>query len=134
MRFSMERVACLDLRFAWPLGVGLVGLATILPLAWLEVCLRGGGYFWMLLGAPPLLQTIFWISTRPDPRYFSSTPWLFLPAPVLGLIARRSDPLPWRRRSPISICRSVDGGPAGEDAMGLGGLDEKFPEIPRLCA
>ena len=83
----MQRVAALDLQFAWPVAIGLIGFAAVLLLAWLKARLRRVAYFWMLLCAPLLLHTIFWISTAPEPRYFGSTPWLFAVAPLLALIA-----------------------------------------------
>ena len=83
----MKRVASLDLQFAWPIAIGLIASVGVLLLAWLEARLRRVAYFWMLLCAPLLLHTIFWISTAPEPRYFGSTPWLFAVAPLLGLIA-----------------------------------------------
>ena len=83
----IKRVASLDLQFAWPIGVGLVGSAALLFFSWMEGRLRKGSYFLILLSAPLLLHTVFWILTAPEPRYFGSTPWLFAAAPILGVIA-----------------------------------------------
>jgi hypothetical protein len=85
----------------------------------------------MLLCAPPLLQTIFWISTTPEPRYFSSTSWLFLPAPVLGLIAERS--IAFASAIAHLYLRAVSmAGLLARTAWVWAALDEKFPEIARL--
>jgi hypothetical protein len=55
----LKRVACLDLQFAWPIGIGLIGSAAVLLLARLEARLcRGAHDYSMLLCISLLLHTI----------------------------------------------------------------------------
>lgn len=65
----------------------MLGVGGLSLLSWLEVRLRRGTYFSILLCAPLLLDGIFWFLTAPEPRYLGSATWLFASAPILGLLA-----------------------------------------------
>jgi hypothetical protein len=127
----IKRVASLDLQFAWPIAIGLIGSATVLLLAWLEPRLRRGAYFWMLLSAPLLVHTIFWISTAPEPRYFGSAPWLFAAAPILGLIAAERSMAFVSALANLYLCAVPIAGLMVTTAWAWATPEVKFPEIPR---
>jgi hypothetical protein len=127
----MKRVVSLDLQFAWPIGIGFIGSATVLLLAWLEARLRRTAYFWMLLCAPLLLHTIFWISTAPEPRYFGSTPWLFAAAPLLCLIAAEQSIGSVSAITNLYLCAVPIAGLMVSTAWAWATPETKFPEIPR---
>ena len=127
----IKRVASLDLQFAWPIAIGLIGLMGVLLLAWLEARLRRVAYFWMLLCAPILLHTIFWMSTAPEPRYFGSTPWLFAVAPFLGLIAAQRSIAFMSVLANLYLCAVPMAGLMVSTAWAWATPEEKFPEIPR---
>jgi hypothetical protein len=127
----LQRVAALDLQFAWPVAIGLIGFAAVLLLAWLEARLRRGVYYSMFLCAPLLLHTVFWISTAPEPRYFGSTPWLIAAAPVLALIAAdRSMGLVTAIAS-LYLCAVPMAGLMTATAWAWAIPETQFPEIPR---
>lgn len=127
----IKRVASLDIQFAWPIGIGLVGSAAVLVLAWLEARLRKGAYFLILLCAPLLFHTIFWISTAPEPRYFGSTPWLFAAAPILGLIAADGSFAFLAAIFNLYLCAVPMAGLIVDTGWVWAAPDAKFPEIPR---
>jgi len=127
----MKRVASLDIQFAWPIGIGLVGSAAVLLFAWMEGRLRKGSYFLMLLSAPLLLHTIFWISTAPEPRYFGSTPWLFAASPILALIAAEQSFVFLSAIANLYLCAVPMAGLMLETRWAWASADERFPEIPR---
>lgn len=127
----IKRVTSLDVQFAWPIGIGLVGSAVLLLLACMEPRLRKGSYFLMLLCAPLLLHTIFWISTAPEPRYFGSTPWLFAAAPILGLIAADRSFAFLSAIANLYLCAVPMAGLILDTGWAWAAPDAKFPEIPR---
>jgi hypothetical protein len=116
----MKRVLSLDLQFAWPIGIGLIGSAAVLLLAWLEARLRRTAYFWMstapasvpnnLLDLDGARATLLWLNTPGccSIRHFESN--------RRGAIRRL--PIDDRQSLPL---RSADREPNGEHSMGLGG-------------
>ena len=83
----IQRISAMDIQFCWPIAIGVLGVGGLSLLSWLEVRLRRGSYFLILLCAPLLLDGIFWFLTAPEPRYLGSATWLFASAPILGLLA-----------------------------------------------
>ena len=126
-----KRVASQDIQFAWPVGIGLAGSAALLLLAWMEARLRKLPYFLMLLSAPLLLHTVFWILTAPEPRYFGSTPWLFAAAPILGLIAIEQSLAFLSALANLYLCAIPMAALTLETQWAWAAPDPKFPEIPR---
>jgi hypothetical protein len=127
----IKRVASQDIQFGWPIGIGLAGSAVLLLLAWMEWRLRKGSYFLMLLCAPLLLHTVFWISTAPEPRYFGSTPWLFAAAPILGLIAADQSFAFLSAMANLYLCAVPMAALTLETRWAWATPDAMFPEIPR---
>jgi hypothetical protein len=127
----IERVALQDIQFAWPLGIGLAGSAVLLLLAWMEARLRKLPYFLILLSAPLLLHTVFWILTAPEPRYFGSTPWLFAAAPILGLVAVDQSLTFLSALANLYLCAVPMAALTLETQWAWATPDPKFPEIPR---
>jgi hypothetical protein len=127
----VRRVVSLDLQFDWPAGIGLIGSAALLLLSWMEKRLRRGAYFLMLLCAPLLLHTIFWIATAPEPRYFGSTPWLFAAAPMLSFIAAEQSLAFLCAIANLYLCAVPMAGLLVESSWQWAMPESKFPEIPR---
>jgi hypothetical protein len=120
-----------DIQFAWPLGIGLAGSAALLLLAWMEARLRRLPYFLILLSAPLLLHTIFWILTAPEPRYFGSTPWLFAATPILGLVAVDQSLAFLSALANLYLSAVPMAALTLETQWAWAMPDPKFPEIPR---
>jgi hypothetical protein len=85
----------------------------------------------MLLCAPLLLHTVFWISTAPEPRYFGSTPWLFAAAPILGLIAADQSFAFLSAMANLYLCAVPMAALTLETRWAWATPDAMFPEIPR---
>jgi hypothetical protein len=127
----MKRVMSLDIQFDWPIGIGLIGSAALLLLAWMERRLRRSSYFLMLLCLPLLFHAVFWISTAPEPRYFGSTPWLFATAPILGLIAAEQSLAFLSAVANLYLCAVPMAGLVVGTSWQWAAPDDRFPEIPR---
>ena len=127
----IKRIISSDIQFDWPIGIGLTGSGVLLLLAWMEERLRKTSYFLMLLCAPLLLHTVFWISTAPEPRYLGSTAWLFAAAPILGLVSAERSFAFLATVANLYLCAVPMAGLMFETHWAWGAPDAKFPEIPR---
>ena len=127
----IKRVIAMDIQFNWPIGIGLVGSAALSLLAWMEIRLRKGSYFLMLLCAPLLLHTIFWILTAPEPRYFGSATWLFAVAPALGLVAADRSSVFLAAIANLYLCAVPMAGLFWETKWIWAAPDPRFPDIPQ---
>jgi hypothetical protein len=125
------RVLSQDIQFAWPLGIGLISSAAVLSLSWMEKRLRRARYFLLMLCAPILLHTLFWMSTAPEPRYFGSTPWLFAAAPILSLIAADGSLVFLCLVANFYLCAVPMAGLLVDTSWQWAKPDTRFPEIPR---
>ena len=62
LRPWIKRVVAMDIQFNWPIGIGLVGAAALSLTCWLEIRLRRGFYFLVLLCAPFAVGMAFWFN------------------------------------------------------------------------
>ena len=127
----IKRVGSLDIQFDWPIGIGLAGSGTLLLLAWMEERLRRGAYYLLLLCSPLLLETIFWIFTAPEPRYFGPTAWLFAATPILGFVAVERSFAFLSVLANLYLCAVPMAGLILDTRWGWATPEPKFPEIPR---
>ena len=131
LRPWFKRVVAMDIQFDWPIGIGLVGAAALSLMAWMEIRLRRGFYFLVLLWAPLVLDTAFWLLTAPEPRYFGSAAWLFAIAPILGLIAAQDSLVFLAAMANLYLCAVPMAGLVWDTKWIWLTPDPQFPEIPR---
>ena len=131
LRPWIKRVVAMDIQFNWPIGIGLVGAAALSLTCWLEIRLRRGFYFLMLLCAPFAVGMAFWFFTAPEPRYLGSAPWLFAMAPILALIAAQNSLVFISAVANLYFCAVPMAGLIWETKWIWLAPDPKFPDIPR---
>ena len=131
LRPWFERVAAMDIQFNWPIGIGLVGVAALSLVSWMEIRLRRGFYFMALLCVPLAVQTGFWLLTAPEPRYFGAGAWLFAIAPILGLIAAQGSLVFLAAIANLYLCAVPMAGLFWETKWIWAAPDPRFPEIPQ---
>ena len=127
----IERISAMDLQFNWPIGIGVVGVGGLSLLSWLEVRLRRGTYFLMLLCAPLFLDAVFWFFTAPEPRYLGSATWLFASAPILGLVATEESLARPAALTNLYLTAVPLASMIVQTAWVWSAPEPKFPEIPR---
>jgi hypothetical protein len=127
----LKRVACLDLQFAWSIGIGLIGSAAVLLLARLEARLcRGAHDYSMLLCISLLLHTILDLHGARAALLWLNVLAVLSRTPLFCLIARN------RSRAFVSVIANLY-----LSAVSMAGLmstartwaapGAKFPEISR---
>jgi hypothetical protein len=131
LRPWFKRVVAMDIQFNWPIGIGLVGAATLSLLSWMEIRLRRSFYFLALLCAPLAVDLVFWFLTAPEPRYFGSAPWLFAIAPILGIVAAQDSLVFLSAIANLYLCAVPMAGLVWETKWVWAAPDPKFPEIPQ---
>ena len=131
LRPWFKRVVAMDIQFDWPIGIGLVGVAALSLMSWMEIRLRRGFYFLLLLCAPLAVDTVFWVSTAPEPRYFGSASWLFAIAPMLGLIAAQDSLVFLAAIANLYLCAVPMAGLFWETKWIWAAPDPRFPDIPQ---
>ena len=131
MKPWIKRVTSLDIQFDWPIGIWLIGSVALSLLSWMEKRLRRGSYYLLLLCAPLLMHTVFWILTAPEPRYFGSTPWLFAVAPILSFIAAEQSLAFLCAIASLYLCAVPMAGLILDTRWQWATPDSQFPEIPR---
>jgi hypothetical protein len=131
LRPWFKRVIAMDIQFNWPIGIGLAGAAGLSLLSWMETRLRRSFYFFALLCAPLVVDTVFWFLTAPEPRYFGSAPWLFAIAPALGLIAAQHSLVCLSAIANLYLCAVPMAGLFWETKWIWASPDSRFPEIPQ---
>jgi hypothetical protein len=131
LRPWFQRVIAMDIQFNWPIGIGLVGAACLSLLSWMEIRLRRGLYFFALISAPLVVDTVFWFLTAPEPRYFGSAPWLFAMAPILGMIAAQDSLVFLSAIANLYLCAVPMAGLFWETRWIWVAPDPRFPEIPQ---
>ena len=121
LRPWIKRVVAMDIRFNWPIGIGLVGAAALSLMSWMEIRLRKGSYFMVLLCAPLAIAygvlafdraraALFWIRTLAFCD--GADPWTDRCAGFIDLSVRGGEP--------VSL-RCSDGRPYLGDEMDMAG-------------
>ena len=131
LRPWFKRVVAMDIQFDWPIGIGLVGAAALSLMAWMEIRLRKGFYFMILLCVPLAVETAFWLLTAPEPRYFGSAGWLFAITPILGLIAAQGSLVLLAAIANLYLCAVPMAGLFWETKWIWAAPDPRFPDIPQ---
>ena len=131
LRPWFKRVVAMDIQFGWPIGIGLVGVAALSLMSWMEIRLRKGFYFMMLLCVPLAVETAFWLLTAPEPRYFGSAAWLFAITPILGLIAAQGSLVLLAAIANLYLCAVPIAGLFWETKWIWAAPDPRFPDIPQ---
>jgi hypothetical protein len=127
----IQRISAMEIQFTWPIGIGVVAAGGLSLLSWLEVRLRRGTYFLMLLCAPLFLDAIFWFLTAPEPRYLGSATWLFASTPILALLATEESLARPAALTNLYLTAVPLAGMIVQTAWVWSGPEPKFPEIPR---
>ena len=131
LRPWFKRVVAMDIQFGWPIGIGLVGVAALSLMSWMEIRLRKGFHFMMLLCVPLAVETAFWLLTAPEPRYFGSAAWLFAITPILGLIAAQGSLVLLAAIANLYLCAVPMAGLFWETKWIWAAPDPRFPDIPQ---